>query len=966
MNMRICCLLVGVVVSAALWGGMDNAERPNFKPDAEARALIEKCREQAKAYRPHVSRPRLFSRGQIKYGIECDYFIHRYYDRPLLQDPGLGKFSEKGHLLNLPAWRKTAEMVRLGGMDGLAVCLWQSGRMDVIDRSRRPGGEMQILVEMPYPKPMAGMKVSTVDDYVRVATNALAMPNAFRLDGKVVLGRYPGMSDDELELFAEVKRRLLELCGDKFALMPYVRLFTSQELAEKTLTAETIERARERLRAKLRVIDGAFVADRDQTWNRRVHREFGDDILYPILKSVLAEPEFRGKYFGYNVSVGHENCYRWRCWQDSHGTQTICDYTQQAIDLGCDFMMFAEWDEQKENTSLRPTVSHGFTHQRILRAFVNRADGKSEPMPGDDVTVPNLVLSYRRDITAGETAEFEVRAIPDGTFAGETFTVSLRLLAPDGAAVKDFPPQKVEADRFDSVWFCMPSHLLAPYRAVVPELTVRGSKGYEGVFGRGLWPMGVAALGQPDMKWAKTSLRDVAGGVKTAWEVTGPDADGLYTVSGRVTSEKELRSVEVIDDCDSIWFYEPGRTNEHLYVRVAVKTNRDRTRQPVVGDIRIAGLGREIAPQGGVGAVLSTAQPFDRKISRWGEPLFFPVTDDDIEKGVLEINYEPYLSAKIPLKELKEKEAIGGCGPEVTSFGATLYRAIPRQPEVCGGKDVRFSFRMKPMEKASLLRLQVIDSDYRTFRASPKTVWRPTGEIVSVPVLNRDSEAIETMKVDRGLLRTLKYDFTDTSRGTALWSPEGRRYWGQWKGGVAANLSAYGWGETMYTCQNNSDTDIDDYRNTSIGTLPVEMIPSLAGFRLTVMVKPAESGRGRKMGLVSSGNCGIDLSIADSGELLVETGGGNWTAKGNGYGMPKICGGQVSYGAWNEISVVCDRRTIRILQDGREVAEREYNDHFYNQRNLLIGAQHQQEQRTSSRFAGEFRTLEIAPLELPQ
>ena len=96
----------------------------------------------------------------------------------------------------------------------------------------------------------------------------------------------------------------------------------------------------------------------------------------------------------------------------------------------------------------------------------------------------------------------------------------------------------------------------------------------------------------------------------------------------------------------------------------------------------------------------------------------------------------------------------------------------------------------------------------------------------------------------------------------------------------------------------------------------------------------------------------------------METGGGNWTAKGNGYGMPKISGGQVKYGEWNEISVVCDRRTIKILLDGREVVEHVYNDHFYNQRNLLIGAQHQQEQRTASRLEGEFRSLEIAPLEL--
>jgi hypothetical protein len=81
----------------------------------------------------------IFSRAQLKYGAERDDFIHRWYERPLHQDSSF-KLAADGHFLNPAAWLKTAEAVRLGKMNGLAVCLTQSQREDIINRSVLAGG----------------------------------------------------------------------------------------------------------------------------------------------------------------------------------------------------------------------------------------------------------------------------------------------------------------------------------------------------------------------------------------------------------------------------------------------------------------------------------------------------------------------------------------------------------------------------------------------------------------------------------------------------------------------------------------------------------------------------------------------------------------------------------------------------------------------------------------------------------
>ncbi len=310
-------LSVGVAFGGEGRGpGGENILRKAWTCTPEAEALLAQWREEAKAYKPAAGRTAIYARGQLKYGAERSDFLHAWYERPLHQNTNYQKEDPASPFLNIPAWRKTVETIRLGKMDGLGVCISQSNRGHVIPRSVIPGGETSILVELPY-----AYHDGSIEKYVEVAEKAFNMPNAFRIDGKVVLTRYPKVNEDQLDK-AEAFRKALDakFGKDKFIVIYYVSAFDGP-LPDGPMTADFLLKSREHLRRVLRKTDGIFMADWSVYWPRRYNAAFERNVVAPLLKSVLAEPEFAGKkYLGMPISPGHENCYRWCYSLDSTGT----------------------------------------------------------------------------------------------------------------------------------------------------------------------------------------------------------------------------------------------------------------------------------------------------------------------------------------------------------------------------------------------------------------------------------------------------------------------------------------------------------------------------------------------------------------------------------------------------------------------------------------------------------------------
>ena len=90
--------------------------------------------EQMQQLVPDVQRPLktertyVFSRSQLKYGLEDIDYLNRWVDRPLFVDPKLRGEETKPQTIYYPSYRRIQEIVKQYGLDGFAFFPETSGR----------------------------------------------------------------------------------------------------------------------------------------------------------------------------------------------------------------------------------------------------------------------------------------------------------------------------------------------------------------------------------------------------------------------------------------------------------------------------------------------------------------------------------------------------------------------------------------------------------------------------------------------------------------------------------------------------------------------------------------------------------------------------------------------------------------------------------------------------------------------
>ncbi len=883
----------------------------------------------------------VFTQMQLKYGAQRNDFLHRWYERPLHQDTSYADASD-GSFLNVPAWKKTVETLRLGRMDGVAFfAAKQDRRWDVLEKSLIPGGETQVLFEL---SAAAGF-----DGYIKAAERAFGLPNHLRIGGRTVLPvRYAAESCPP-EFCARLKAALTERFGDRYLLLPYGVVFPKTTDGVSSSPA-TMERARSRVREILRAGDGFFYQGREGFVNRRFDRQLFESTVARVIREVFAEDEFKGrKLLGSNVTLGHENDYRWQYGLDSNGTATLCDRLESLVPLKPDLLICTEWDEENENSHFRPTVANGHTTQRIVRHFADRLAGRAPaPFPGDDTSIPNLILSYRKALMAGEQVEVEVRNLPDSTFSGEVFKVSFRWRAADGRVVREYPAQKLMADVQSAVRFVAPATELLEERILLPELSVAWNGGAR-IFSEGLFAMDLNAVRNIDHKWVKQALRECPIGVTGELELGTCDANGVYVVRGRVASPKALRSVEVLDDMDSAYMHGENPSVPNGFERIRFEfSGLDKGDAALMGGtIRFRNAPSvRLTPNNGLrgdrAAVMNGAWRLEKcRCDNWGLVLWAAVPAVEMSAGEIDIDLPPRFKGTVRLADLLRRDAVGfnaanGCGLSVMRYLATPYLPRPLMTSA-----VEFTFRWKPIEPTSVLRLQAIDADYRVWNGPARTVYRPSGRRTTISVFDRDRAATVSVDLDVARLPEIACDLS--GKDGAVLSLGGGRALSGMVGASATLAQAFGKGESQYGNPLHRHVGRLSLKDAALptrgwGCLSLQTVPCFAGFELEMKVKPA--GFGRRQGLLNSGNCGIDLFIAPDGTLKANLAAGNGFMVAKTHLAVPVEGPRLKDCAWNTIRLVTDRRTAYIEVDGARGPSVRYEDYFFNQRYTLFGAVH--------------------------
>ena len=661
------------------------------------------------------------------------------------------------------------------------------------------------------------------------------------------------------------------------------------------------------------------------------------------------------------------------------------DTLADIVSLRPDFFVGAEWDEENENTCFRPTVAHGFTHQRLLRYFHDVANngGKTDVFPGDDTTLPNLVVSYRKELMAGEPLEVEVLNIPDGTFDGADITVAFAWKRPDGTVVRAFDPRRLKGGELMAAWFKEDVSKLVADPALVPELTV-WAKGRKWTVSDGLWPVGLHVARCIEYKWTKQPIRDLPKGVVGSLKAVGKEADGALTIRATVKSPRRLRSVAVLDEADTVCLYDgrAARDVDTVRIRIAYQGHAFNGKNRWLnGEIRLEGApGAQLRLGRSRGDIVIDGMAFrceQAALNNWPRFLFAEVPRAEAESGVFTANVPGFFEGKVALKELLEKEVVALSGPNGGNLVFTVFRSQEAMPPPQLVNEADFTFRLKPGLRNSIVRLETVDEDYHVWRSSPLRFGKRTGETVTYNVYERDADRVSAVTVDSSRLERFSYVF-EPSRGAVVAGGEGRNHWGL-AGGAATLVTGFGFaesagGNTAATLLSAKTPGVaksaPDYVREPDGSwslqfgpatylsLPQQIWPVQAGFALEMVVCPAEVGK--RQGLITTG--------ATSAELWIENGRVHarfflrnlfFRKSGREAGVV-VDGPEIAAGKWQTVRLVCDQKTAYLEVDGVRGETVPVSGDLFYPLYTAVGLS-----QKDDFFTGRMKSLKVGVAELP-
>ena len=925
----------------------------------------------------HLAATVFFPRAQFHYGLERNDYLHRWYDRPLYQDSTFADANDPAHPINEKSWRETVRLLRLGKC-GIGTFIDQRIRADVIPRSVLPGAETVFLAE--FDSVHAGEDRLT--HVLRTAELALSAPKAFRLDGRVVMTEYGAktFTPEDLAFYDKVRAALAEKFGaDKFYVLPYAPILPKFYGTDETVAPETLRQAEERLREMLRHLDGFVWDGRESICARRFRGKMRDEIWTPLVRRILDEPEFRGRKLGVLIRPGHENSYLAGYTLDSAGTQTLRENLESATRMRADLVIGAEWDEENENTFFQPTVANGHSSQRILAYYADRWAGRAPSVfPGDDTSIPNLIVSTRRSLVAGEPFEVEVANVPDGTFAGKTFEVEVSLHDMRLGQVWTWPAQRLRADACDAVWFRRNVSQLVAHRVLTPMVKVRVAGERDGgtrIF-RNFWPVDLNATRVCDFKWVKQPLRELMEFFKFSGNMSPAVLDdGSVDMHVRVESPVPLRSFEILDGVDVLRMAgDDVPPADRVTIRFAIQGHVcTRERPPLNGCIRFKGspgvrLADPYSPKGGIKAVGREFTFCNYICSNWDSILFADLPKSEAASAVVEYDLGPGLKGAIPVKEILERDVVGMAAEGGIACTFMRYDKVRFLPPPYGRKDADIRFNFRPGDRSPVVRLQAVDENFRIWRACFATPARKTaaGGSRTFKVFERDLCTVSKVTLPASRLDDVHYDFTDASRGCVLWG--GCRDLSGLLGGSVAMTCGYGNGASLYgnLLTRQMKTSMPDweksvpvrtaegvsFKGCSFACLPWSIVPPYAGFEISLDVKP--EGFGRMQTLLAGIHANVYLVILPDGtpEAIFQL--GNMLDKGKTMNR-NIRGPKLKAGAWNRLRLAFDQTSAVVSVDGVPGEAVVFSGYEYYPSTFLVGTC----ERQPAFFAGEMRNLSI-------
>lgn len=820
------------------------------------------CVAQDEGWQAQISPPLVFSSSQLKYGLYQNY-LHRYMDRPLFHDPALS--GGENAVVTAPSFRRTMDIAMMYEMDGLGAIIGNAGMiqryeiaMNVANQGHPEGFQF-------FPLFGGGPETDYKLTTLAIAENADCTA---RLDGRMIFGTYGGDRGDPAAI-AQMLTDLRAQHGD-FLYLTEITAWRDahvQFMAEGAVSPATDDAMREHLRRWLDVSDGI-----DMTYGihgfRRPDRTFDVDFyreyVIPTIKSVLSEPEYRDRILRLGAVTGYFQ-FMSGSLLDEDGTRTLRGSFEAAMDARPDMIGMAEWDELNEHTCIGPTVTNSLSTQRIIRSYMRTLRGQEQaPNPGDDTSIPNLIVSYRKALTLGERLEVELLNVPDGS-AGQ-YTVTPALVDESGAEVLVGEPMVLDATRMDEQRWTVPTETLAGHVLLRPSLTITTADGRTLSYRDGLHHITLRPTENWDYKWVRLPLRDLLVPTEASFSMEPSEGGvGEYAVRGRIACAEPLASVEVVENGDEIYAVDVNETfpdrDEQMLLRVDV---RAMNRHEMVGRLWIDGCqaqfhtetdGRYFFNEGnGVRANMWFGQ--------WRRVFFASIPRNQVPRGTLHLDFTE-LRGDIPLSRLSAHGLYSQQFAPDINVTLQDFRRQVNMPEHINAPEASFAFTATPRRPHSVFHVRVITESGKLWRSAPIIIaGREPGEPVALAVHSVTEDAVTRVAVPAGAIPDIVWDF-DPANGSLMWTDAGVPFCGQ-LGGRAEAVTYVGGGESggMGDPFRNGDAYPQQFTSTApqwvqedgatalrfdgVGTyiaFPREVTPRRNAWTLAFEIKPTSTKR---------------------------------------------------------------------------------------------------------------------------
>lgn len=560
------------------------------------------------------------------------------------------------------------------------------------------------------------------DHYKKNAEEAFKSPFTTKINGKVPFFSYVSMP---VEKIRKVRAKLsADGYSDIFLFDNlWLNIFGKYSKNQALSDADMAE-CEAQVQAKLADLDGIiFVAhhmDRDPkgdyTLLCRYYPELTEKYLAPLLEKVYRDPVNSGKLLGMNIGHGYLG-HMSGCNEAELGTSQLRAVLDAALLLNPDILSLAEWNEANENTSFQPNLYNSKSLQRLIRFYARHFKGlPPTPNPGDDLAIPNLVISTRQTIKLGERYRIELLNIPDST-EENPYTVQLTLVNEDFEEIHRFAPDQFQADQLTAITYHVPSESMAAHLAVIPVLDIH-YKGQNWKFESLQYTRLAATIGW-NFKEVRQPLRDIL----------IPKDARLEFSNGRITAAIDagttLASMELLDNEEEIHAFDRLNKFDHeKYHTILVNCQNKNTISqklelivPGVPDFQFHPWGR---PYAGFGELTKNGDTLHGKFLIWhgGGSILLNIPKDRFDAEI-KFTIDGFSEVSVRLAEILKRKKYGVELPGALQVYFFHREKLADHPVHIDANQAAFTVDISSEYNIPCYQLRAITKDGKIFRSKP-------------------------------------------------------------------------------------------------------------------------------------------------------------------------------------------------------------------------------------------------------